>query len=151
MSRSGYTDDCDDDNSGYLWMGAVNSAINGKRGQKFLRDLLAALDAKPEKTLVAHALVTEDGNHCALGVIGRLRGIDMPITNDDPDELDDDTTYWMAAKLDIAPALAREIVYLNDEGFYDVDTPDTRFKRVRLWVEGMIHVAAPRSADGGSK
>lgn len=44
MSRSGYNDDCD----GWAlirWRGAVNSAINGKRGQAFLRELVAALDA----------------------------------------------------------------------------------------------------------
>jgi hypothetical protein len=56
MSRSGYSDGWD--NSVYLWRGAVNSAVNGKRGQAFLRDLRDALEAKPEKTLVKGALET---------------------------------------------------------------------------------------------
>lgn len=56
MSRSGYTEDCD----GWdliRWRGAVASAIRGKRGQAFLREALAALDAMPEKQLISHDLV----------------------------------------------------------------------------------------------
>ena len=143
MSRSGYNDDWDWDNSIHLWRGAVNSAINGKRGQEFLRDLLAALDAKPEKTLVANALETKDGNHCALGVIGHLRGIDMPATEVGWDELDDSSTTWMAHKLGIARSLAAEIVFLNDEGGYSPETDEQRFVRVRNWVASMIHGDAP--------
>jgi len=47
MSRSGYSDDCDDQWSLICWRGAVKSAIRGKRGQAFLKEMLAALDALP--------------------------------------------------------------------------------------------------------
>ena len=53
MSRSGYTDDLDDDLAMGRWRGMVASATRGRRGQKLLTDLLAALDAMPEKALVA--------------------------------------------------------------------------------------------------
>jgi hypothetical protein len=142
MSRSGYSDcEADYDNSWALWRGAVNSSINGKRGQAFLRDLRDALEAKPEKTLVKGALEAENGNHCALGVIGHLRGIDMP-----KGELDDyfdgeETTRNMAHMLNIAPALAREIVYLNDEGspYYGKQTDTDRYNYVLKWVKENIH------------
>jgi hypothetical protein len=35
------------------WRGAVKSAASGSRGQAFFRDLITALDAMPEKTLIA--------------------------------------------------------------------------------------------------
>lgn len=50
MSRSGYSDDYDFDNWQLIrWRGAVNSAINGRRGQAFLKELLTAIEALPEK------------------------------------------------------------------------------------------------------
>lgn len=107
MSRSGYNDDCD----GWAlirWRGAVNSAIKGARGQAFLRELLAALDAMPEKRLIADELQTADGEFCTIGVLGAARGIDMS-------KIDPDDREAVAEAFDIAPALAAEIVYENDE------------------------------------
>lgn len=52
MSRSGYTDDDDDPLATGRWRAQVRSAIRGKRGQAFLRELIAALDAMPEKALI---------------------------------------------------------------------------------------------------
>lgn len=105
MSRSGYTDDCD--NLG-LWRGAVERSIRGKRGQTALRELAAAMDAMPNKTLAAESLVTADGEFCTLGVLGQVRGIDMEFI--DPEDWDS-----VAAKFNLAPAMVREIVYENDE------------------------------------
>lgn len=50
MSRSGYSDDCENI---AMWRGVIASATRGKRGQRFFRDLVTALDAMPEKALVA--------------------------------------------------------------------------------------------------
>jgi hypothetical protein len=44
MSRSGYSDDLDPLALG-RWRGRVASAMRGKRGQAFLREMLAAMDA----------------------------------------------------------------------------------------------------------
>jgi hypothetical protein len=114
MSRSGYSDDYDEDGTGGLWRGAVMTAIRGKRGQAALKELAAAMDAMPEKVLAAESLVTEDGEFCTLGVLGQARGIDMnPI---DPED-------WeaVAKAFNIAPAMVREIVYENDEGLSDYE------------------------------
>ena len=76
MSRSGYSVDGDLDHWQLIrWRGAVNSAMNGKRGQAFLRELLDALDALPEPKLIDHDLVRYDGStdtnlFCALGAVG---------------------------------------------------------------------------------
>jgi len=108
MSRSGYSDDCDGSELA-LWRGAVASAIKGKRGQALLRETLAALEAMPVKKLIAHELA-HDGDYCTLGVVGQVRGVD--ITKLDPEDRD-----AVANAFDIAPALAAEIVYENDEAF----------------------------------
>ena len=66
MSRHGYSEDGDSDFPVALYRGRVASAIRGKRGQKMLKELLAALDAMPTKEL--HAEVFDDpdeGRVCA--------------------------------------------------------------------------------------
>ena len=125
MSRSGYGDgDCD----GWqiiMYRGRVASAIRGKRGQQLLREMLAALDAMPEKVLIAHEL-EKNGQYCALGVVGKSRGIALA-------EIDPDETEEVCRAFNIADALAREVVYMNDEAGYGV-TPERRWVRMRAWV-----------------
>lgn len=168
MSRSGYVDDMDVDDAlaHGRWRAQVASATRGKRGQKLLRDLLSALDAMPEKRLVAYELEIssaaddkraqswvklfddpaaadryrkhivekrpaeyKEGDVCALGALGRVRGLDM--TNLDPDEYE-----GVAAAFDVASPLAREIVFMNDEGPHE--TPEQRWQRMRKWVAAQI-------------
>jgi hypothetical protein len=126
MSRSGYSDDCD----GYgLWRGTVLSAIRGKRGQAFLQALVDALDALPEKRLITHELAAEEGV-CAIGSVGRLRGVDM-------DRLDPEDYDAVAKTFGIASPLAREIAYVNDEKT-DYMTPEHRWQYVREWAERQL-------------
>lgn len=113
MSRSGYTDDCDGAELN-LWRGAVESAIRGKRGQAMLRELVAALDALPEKRLASESLVNADGEYCALGALGRARGLKME--QQDPDDVD---VSDVARTFGIAKALAAEVMYLNDDYISD--------------------------------
>lgn len=151
MSRHGYSDDGDDDNLSLgRWRGWVASAIRGKRGQAFLKEMLAALDAMPEKRLVAEDLETADGAVCALGAVGKARGVDMkPI---DPEDYG-----RVAATFGIAGPMAQEIMYVNDEIGPDwveaygppryrghkvyarIDvTPEKRFEKVHAWVVSKI-------------
>lgn len=113
MSRSGYTDDSDDNWSLICWRGAVTSAIKGKRGQALLREIIERMDAMPVKKLISSEL-EEEGSFCTLGVVGHARGIDLKkIDPEDPDAV--------AAAFNIAPAMAREIVYENDEYITDFE------------------------------
>lgn len=129
MSRSGYSDDCDNTWAFIRWRGAVSSAIRGKHGQAFLRELLAALDAMPNKRLVPNVLEA-DGEFCTLGVIGKARGIDWT-----PVDVYD--RGHVADLLGIADSLAAEIMYLNDEGVW-APTPEERWKRMHQWVVEQI-------------
>lgn len=130
MSRSGYSDDCE-----YLavWRGQVASAIRGKRGQAFLRDLLKALDAMPVKELVAGDLEDESGCVCALGALGRHRGIDL-------ETLDTYDYVGLGSTFNIARQLAQEVMYENDEGFWRRGDAGARWKHMRDWVAKQIIV-----------
>ena len=126
MSRSCYSDDLDNWTL-IRWRGAVASAIRGKRGQAFLREMLAALDALPEKRLIGEEL-EKDGEVCALGAVGKARGIDM--SNIDPEDYD-----AVAATFNIPDAFAREIMFVNDDSLWWKEaTPEKRFDIVRSWV-----------------
>lgn len=135
MSRAGYSDDIDDNWSLIRWRGQVASAIRGKRGQAFLRELVASLDALPEKRLIAHDLQSDCGV-CAVGSVGLRRGIDMS-------GLDPECYEAVAGAFGIAEPLVREIEFENDEAFW-VSTPEDRWRHMRAWA-----VANLRPAQGG--
>lgn len=161
MSRSGlYEDDGDDPLASGRWRAQVKSATRGKRGQKLLKDMLAALDAIPEKRLISGDLVFDGkpswthpephedvivggdqlvtgrgnvvrvGEVCALGALGVARGMDMS-------KLDPHDPEFVADAFDVAHQLAREIIWVNDEDCR-YETPEKRFERVRAWVVGQI-------------
>lgn len=133
MSRSGYTDDWSKQWSMIRYRGAVASAIRGARGQAFLREMAAALDAMPVKRLMPDSFEEHDGV-CALGCVAKARGMDMS-------KLDPEYMPQVAHQFGIAPALAKEIVYENDdeyELYTHNETPEKRFTRVRAWVSEQI-------------
>jgi hypothetical protein len=144
MSRSGYTDDNDDPLATGRWRAQVNSAIRGKRGQSFLRELAAAMDAMPEKVLITDELIDEHGDCCTIGVVCKNRSIDIGgIDYNEPEEI--------ANAVGIAKQLVAEIEYENDEcgvrferipGTWDwdkkVETPEERWQRMRRWVQSKI-------------
>ncbi|MCB1626493.1 MAG: hypothetical protein KDI48_02125 [Xanthomonadales bacterium] len=145
MSRSGYVYDWDDHWGMIRWRGAVAQAVRGRRGQQLLRDLAAALDAMPEKRLIANDLVDANGCHCALGVLGETRQMDLAA-------LEPEDTQQVANAFGVADALIREIVYINDEGqfrwdgerYLDANDPlvcERRWKEVRDWVQQRIEGA----------
>lgn len=133
MSRSGY-DDNFESSLAYLYRGRVASAIRGKRGQDFLRDLLAALDAMPEKRLIADVL-EDSGEVCAIGALGRQRGLDMSSVDPEDDEA---IANFAAPNFNIAEPLAREVVYENDEGCWGSETPEQRYARMHKWVSEQL-------------
>jgi hypothetical protein len=133
MSRAGYGEDIDNWQL-IRWRGQVASAIKGGRGQAFLRELVEALDALPEKKLVAHDL--HDGaNVCAIGSVGLRRGTDMAA-------LDPEDAEGVAAAFGIAHQLVREIEYMNDEAHWN-ETPETRWHNMRAWAVSNLKAVTP--------
>lgn len=143
MSRAGFGDG--DDTYPYeLWERTVQNAITGKRGQKFLRELVAALDALQEKKLTTHRLRDETGMVCAIGAVCVRKGIDtQPL---EPRE-DEEHLHWppLASALNISETLVRVVEHENDERDecrFPRWTPEERWQHVRDWAQGMIDAAA---------
>ena len=131
MSRSGFVEDageCDDHWRHVMWCGAVKSSLRGARGQAFLKELVAALDAMPAKRLIAGELI-EDREVCALGAVGLARGLDMEGL---------DPTEWdrMSTTFGISETMVREIEYQNDDG--SRTSPAQRWEDMRAWAVGHI-------------
>lgn len=133
MSRCGYDGEATDW-ALIRWRGQVASAIRGKRGQAFLRELVEALDAMPEKRLIAHELQL-GGNVCAIGSVGLQRGIDM--SKLDPADYD-----GIAGAFGIAYQLVCEIEFMNDEAHWGA-SPEVRWRHVRSWAVENLRAEAP--------
>ena len=146
MSRSNYSDELDYDTLN-LYRANVDRSLAGKRGQAFLREMLAAMDAMPEKRLIANALemttqaarrnnellgvARYEAGVCAIGSVGRARSYDLFA-------LDPNDTERIGKFFGIATCMAAEIEYINDELGLMNETPEQRFIRVRAWVEGLL-------------
>ena len=130
MNRSNYIDDFDVDPLDFgRWRARVASAIRGRRGQEFLRELAAAMDALPDKWLIAGQLVDEEGDCCAIGAVCKARGIGTA-------GMDADGVEYTAERLGAPWPLAAEIAYLND--YWPAETPAARWQRMRRWVDRHI-------------
>lgn len=148
MSRSGYSDENDDNTLG-LWRANIDRATYGRRGQVFFRNLVEALDALPEKRLIKGKLETDIGEVCALGALRRVRGLDLHESIRDSD--------WdaLGKAFDVASMLTQEVMYHNDErGDFDYETqryrddeetPEQRWKRMRNWAASQLRTQPAES------
>lgn len=148
MSRHSYVDDEEYPGQFALYRQRVARALRGKRGQKFLRELAAELDAMPLRELGRGGLVDEEsGKACTLGVAALCRGVDaetlMSVEDCEHNE-------YVSKLLDIAECMAAEIAYENDEhGIVCVggpvsvrrETDAERWTRMRAWVREQLREA----------
>ncbi|MEY2151152.1 hypothetical protein AB7849_09555 [Rhodanobacter sp. 115] len=91
------------------------------------------------KRLSAGSFKHDNGCYCTLGVLGAARGIDMA-GFDDSDYLD---TTEVGEAFGIAEAMAREIMFLNDEAYswecrQAADPDARRWELMREWVGNHI-------------
>ena len=132
MSRSGYSDDLDQ-GALNIYRANVDRALAGKRGQKFLREMAAALDAMPVKELVAGEIVRDEAHVCAIGAVALARKVDVSALDVYDQEL-------VGKTFGVAKAMAAEIAYENDEcgprpwHGTGPETPAQRWTRMRAWV-----------------
>jgi hypothetical protein len=138
MSRSGYIEDCEHWDM-IRWRGAVASAIRGKRGQAFLLEMWKAMQALPERKLVAHTLES-DGAVCAIGSVAKSRGMDIS-------KFDIEDHEAIADAFGIAHSLPCEIMYLNDEWYFrGTEAPESRFIRMKEWIEKNLQPVEDQAA-----
>lgn len=145
MSRSGYcsSGDLDPLEIG-RWRAQVASSIRGKRGQSFLKELAAVMDATPEtdRRLIKGNLIDENGDCCTIGVVCKARGLDVSkIDVDDPQEVGDvvGISYQLAAEIEFQNDECDSFRRVIDQGeWVEVDDPYERWNRIRQWVEKNI-------------
>ena len=95
------------------------------------------MDAMKEKRLIANSFKME-GDFCTLGVIARKRGVELQ------DLLDEDYCGQyvdherLADRLGVAAAMAKEIMFMNDEAMLFDETPEARWRRMRAWISEHI-------------
>lgn len=132
-----------------LWAYHLRRAVASKRGQAFLRGLLAALDAVPGHRLIAGSIKAEGSNVCALGAYAAWREMDargitwrgavreLPYGGGDRGWAT--TCKLVRDRYDVAWTLAWEIAEFNDENAAQAtDDPVDRWRDVRDYVAGLI-------------
>ena len=151
MSRSEYSNDCDIWDL-IRWRGAVTSALRGKRGQAFLREMETALLELPKKELVEGDFANQNGV-CALGSVALRRKVKSGVTHEEamkqivkewPQE-SEECGDIASSRLGIARAMAKEIMFLNDDDFfYSREKPQARYERILKWVRDKITEVAKK-------
>lgn len=143
MSRCGYDEGGEDGDNPimYLWESIVRRGIEGKRGQKAVREMIEALDAMPVKCLVADSFDSTAGV-CMLGALAKHRGVstaqlESAALDAQDDYMLEERIRRVASKaLDIAPSMAAEVMWAND--LRADETPEFRWVRMRGWAERQL-------------
>jgi hypothetical protein len=133
MSRFNYTEDEDFSGQFAMWEANTNRCLQGKNGQKALRDFRDALVAMPEKRLIAELLYDESGV-CAIGAYGRHVGVDL--STFDPEDATDEAGQAMG----LPYRIAWKLVEMNDMEF-DHCAPEERYAKMLSWVDGQLKSA----------
>jgi len=89
----------------------------------------------PNKALISSELEDDTGNFCTLGVIGNARKIDMK-------KIDPEDHFKVSNIFNISNALAREIVFENDEVCDYHYTPEKRWEHMYNWAKSNLKVGS---------
>lgn len=157
MSRFGdYGDNDGSTITWEMWEHNVNAALNGKRGQKALRELLLALDAIPGHRLIRDSFASStpttdapDGQACAIGAwvaykriaTGKATGwrecIEQLETQYGYPE-GYETSEIGKRELGITRVLAEHLAWRNDEMYHSAPTPEALWEATRAYVLSKI-------------
>lgn len=110
-----------------LYRGRVERALRSKRGQAFLREMIAAFDALPEKRIIASQLIGNGGECCSIGAVCKARGTDVTL-------VDCENPKAVAFAVGVAESMAAEIEFMNDEWCGRHESPADRWARMRAWA-----------------
>lgn len=124
MTRSGYIDDVEHIE---LYRASVDRALNGKRGQLFLREMAEAMDGMHVKVLIHGKMVDDNGGCCAIGSVCLARGMET-------DSINYDCPHSVGRAMGIAKSMAAEIEYMNDE-WIETESTERRWEWMRSWVQ----------------
>lgn len=159
MPREYYEEDCDGPDITGLWEANIRRALTGKKGQRALRDVQAALQQMamnldyvfPEwmPATSGPRLISDDlirgSDVCTIGALIRYR---LPLNQFQqiksqwcscfyPGEGGSfalESTINRAMDLGMTRTLAYVLADLNDRPGYSSETPEQRYKRVLHWI-----------------
>lgn len=152
MSRIPEYDGCDDVHDqlrSWAFTGNIERSLRGRKGQKFLRELEAALLALPEKEIVAGTF--HDGDKvCPLGAVYVQRRLAKGLSreeafadmdreigsSEDRDEFE--LIEAAGSALGICTPLAYAVIAQADEWISKDATPEVRYGIILQWVRGRI-------------
>jgi len=130
----------------FLWESRVLRVIEGKRGQRVMREFAEALLALPQRRLIAGNISTPQGEVCAIGAYAKAKGVNL---NRESASLDDETlvgwegseseTAELGESLGMTYTLAWEIGSKNDEEFAAHRyTPEKRWEAMYRWAVSQV-------------
>ena len=139
--RVGYTDEEDYQGQFDLWHANCRRSINGRKGQKALRELEQALLAMPDKRIYPDILVAPNGAVCAIGSLMVQKKIDAGMSRKEavavcaqtyPEETED-----AGVEVGIPRMVAWSIAIENDND-WRVRTPKELYTHMLNWVQERI-------------
>jgi len=154
--RLNWSDEEDRPGQFALWQANIQRSLQGKAGQRALREFEAALLALPEKRLLREQLYDDEGGVCAVGCYARYKGVDL--SKFDPEDESDE----VGVVAGMPRLVAWSVVELNDihldtvwevangpvqrgHGTYKGGiqlvremTPEERYEKVLAWVRAHL-------------
>ena len=154
--RINYAEEEDRPGQFALWNANCRRSINGKAGQRELRELEAALLALPEKRLIRDLLQDDEGGVCAIGCYAKHKGVDL--SKFDPEDESDEVgiaagmprlvAWQLVALNDITLDTVWEVahgpvqrghgVYKGGIALVRDMTPEERYEKVLAWVRNAL-------------
>lgn len=148
------------------WSHNAKQVIQGKKGQAFLREFLAALEAWPEKRLILNAVARTGYAHihdgfgevvetpcieaCAIGAFAIMKGKSPVYLQDKYTDKKNmfrgyeyepisniDETKDAGMELGLSGMLSEVVAWLNDEEFGN-ESPERRYQGILAWVRNAI-------------
>ena len=130
----------------WAFEGNMARAIKGKKGQRILKELEAALLALPKKRLISDQFATPEGDVCAWAALLLSRTLAAGASRQEAmgameKQIDFEPNGWNAISgpsqvLKICVPLVWAIVERNEE--YRGKTPEETYERVLNWVQSNI-------------
>lgn len=113
----------------------MSSALKGKRDQAFLIDPRDAMDAMPNKSAWWRTRLKLTGSSAPSVFSSAKRSIEMSV-------IDAHCRETVSGVFRIAPAMAAEVVFENDECGWN-ETSEQRWQRMRKWIGSHIKEVTP--------
>ena len=138
--RVGYIEDEDYGGQFSLWQANCLRSRQGRKGQKALRELEAALSGMPDKRIHKDIFVGPSGETCAIGALMIhkmvVAGMDREQAVAECAVLDPLNTENFGIMLGLPPLVAWSVAVENDEWreWHRTESPEERYSHMLAWT-----------------